>query len=158
MGQGVSRVTNMETHSRQKESTPYLQYTGNPVPKVALPKSAENEIEMLMSQVDTMMAQLQAIYTRISVIQSGREGDPIGITDGNLLRKTSKATDVGRVAAVVDQDECINCGICASVCPAGAIIVGEATVVDPYKCTGCGACVDECPNEAIGLTILKETP
>ena len=116
-GQGVSRRTDVETHSRQEEQTQYLQDTRDSIPREFTPTEAENEIKMLMSQADTIRVQLQTIYTRISVLQSGKGDDPIEIIDGNLLRKTSKTKEVGGAVAVINQDECINCGICANFCP-----------------------------------------
>ncbi len=55
--------------------------------------------------------------------------------------------------AVVSEDECIGCGICADVCPSGAVsITDDIAAVTSELCTGCGACVDECPNSAVTLT------
>ncbi|RKX26705.1 MAG: ferredoxin [Candidatus Zixiibacteriota bacterium] len=71
---------------------------------------------------------------------------------------TSKATEVGGVVAVVEQNECINCEICANVCPEGAITMEDVAVIDAQRCSGCGLCVDECPNKAICLAIPKEAP
>ncbi len=47
-------------------------------------------------------------------------------------------------------DECINCGACAPVCPVEAISEeGDVHVIDQATCTDCGACVDVCPVDAI---------
>jgi heterodisulfide reductase subunit A-like polyferredoxin len=58
--------------------------------------------------------------------------------------------------AIVDQDRCLLCGICADMCPEDAIAVNDTAVVDLHKCTGCGECVDECPEDAIALAEWKE--
>lgn len=55
------------------------------------------------------------------------------------------------MAAIVDEDRCVACGICEDECPQGAITVGDVAVVDPELCTECGICVDACPNDAISL-------
>ena len=69
---------------------------------------------------------------------------------------TSDTWEIEPIVASVNEDRCISakgrkCGICATVCPYGAITVvqGEAAVVTPAKCHGCGGCVAECPHDAI---------
>ncbi|HIJ54405.1 MAG TPA: 4Fe-4S binding protein [Planctomycetes bacterium] len=59
------------------------------------------------------------------------------------------------MVAVVLAEKCTGCGICADVCPAGAIEVNEQAIVNAEACTGCAACVSECPNEAIILAQKK---
>ncbi len=54
----------------------------------------------------------------------------------------------------VDEDKCIGCGTCESVCPAEPNVfkVDErSNVVHPEACTECGTCVESCPVEAIEL-------
>jgi len=56
--------------------------------------------------------------------------------------------------AVVDEEKCSGCALCASVCPYDAITIEEkddrrVAKVDPVKCTGCGACAATCPSGAM---------
>jgi ferredoxin len=53
--------------------------------------------------------------------------------------------------AKVNQNNCISCGACTSMCPVGAIKLGAngKAVVNVSKCIGCGKCINVCPMEAI---------
>jgi len=56
----------------------------------------------------------------------------------------------------INDDLCVGCGLCAKVCPAGAIslILGKA-LVNPLACTGCGHCLDVCRTGAIRWRELR---
>ena len=49
----------------------------------------------------------------------------------------------------IEPDLCTLCGLCAGVCPHGAIIEGEEYLIDQVLCEQCGICADDCPAEAI---------
>ncbi|MHB1404218.1 MAG: 4Fe-4S dicluster domain-containing protein [Desulfitobacteriaceae bacterium] len=52
----------------------------------------------------------------------------------------------------IDQDLCLNCGLCALVCPGGLIAQDEgkkAFIKYPKDCWGCAACLKECKAGAI---------
>lgn len=54
-----------------------------------------------------------------------------------------------------DDEKCIDCGSCVSLCPMDAISFGEdySVILDEEKCNGitCGLCVDACTRRAIKL-------
>ena len=72
-----------------------------------------------------------------------------------------------RQKAHIDQDKCIECGLCAKACPYHAIIQSKrpcesachtraitmdeekSALIHANKCTACGACVTQCPFGAI---------
>lgn len=60
-------------------------------------------------------------------------------------------------AAVIKPGDCINCGLCLSVCHIGAIARHNGRVViDTAKCRGCGLCKDVCPTEGVIGFHLRE--
>lgn len=56
------------------------------------------------------------------------------------------------LAVHVDQEACTLCGVCQTVCPTGAIELGDtAAEVNVDACALCGACVEACPTGAIAM-------
>ena len=54
------------------------------------------------------------------------------------------------MAAKINTDECVGCGVCVDSCPNEAIeVVDGVAVVNEAECVDCGVCVDECAVEAI---------
>ncbi len=58
------------------------------------------------------------------------------------------------IPVIKDEDECIHCGACVSVCPTGTFRFDDWRVVaDPGKCIQCGACITGCPQRALKLVL-----
>jgi NAD-dependent dihydropyrimidine dehydrogenase PreA subunit len=53
----------------------------------------------------------------------------------------------------VDEEKCIDCGACYSLCPADAITFKEDASIafNEEKCISCGLCVNACPTRAITI-------
>jgi ferredoxin len=58
-----------------------------------------------------------------------------------------------RHRAVVDPDDCTQCGTCAERCPFDAITMtaDDEPLVAAAECRGCGLCSTSCPSEAIAM-------
>ena len=51
---------------------------------------------------------------------------------------------------VIDNDSCVNCGVCSGICPTDAIVDNCGTMtVDMDICIECESCIAGCPTEAI---------
>jgi heterodisulfide reductase subunit A len=61
------------------------------------------------------------------------------------------------ITAVVNEDECIGCGLCEEICPYGAPKVenGKSKILE-VLCRGCGSCSAECPKRAITMRHFGE--
>ncbi len=70
---------------------------------------------------------------------------------GAHQRGTPMLASSGYVA-IVDDDLCAACGLCADGCPFMALTADNGhACVDRNACMGCGVCVSQCPQEAISL-------
>ena len=72
-----------------------------------------------------------------------------------VLLSQDSVTASGSVCGV-DEDKCVSCGACISVCTYGAIEFretprGRKAVVNPFLCKGDGLCNAKCPTNAIFL-------
>ncbi len=101
----------------------------------------------------------------------------------DVCRKGAITFDHNHVAHI-DKSKCVECGLCAKVCPFTAIVhrkrpcqsackikaismnEHKAAAIDQSKCTACGACVYQCPFGAISdrsqilkvVDLLKNKP
>lgn len=74
-------------------------------------------------------------------------GEPFPYKFYNALTDDKKPIDLRRVKPVTNPDLCTRCGICADLCPMGAIdktAPGSVTGI----CIKCNACVKRCPSGA----------
>ncbi len=55
--------------------------------------------------------------------------------------------DIRKVKPLTDMEKCTECGLCAKVCPMGAIDPADVSKV-PGICIKCGACEKKCPEGA----------
>ena len=53
-------------------------------------------------------------------------------------------------------EKCTLCGMCVTVCPEDAVMIGRGTaVINQLSCTNCGECYENCPENAI--TVFEST-
>jgi ferredoxin len=57
-------------------------------------------------------------------------------------------TELWSVDFIAIGDECTQCGICAEVCPVGAIDSENSRIIDRETCITCCACIKSCPEDA----------
>jgi MinD superfamily P-loop ATPase len=66
----------------------------------------------------------------------------------------------GGSLAVINSDQCVNCGACSAVCRYDAIFPdpqnAQAQWIDPIACDGCAACVYACSEGAISMVQQQE--
>ena len=56
---------------------------------------------------------------------------------------------------IIDNDKCIACGQCKSVCIRDNIEIGDVAYETGSNCFECGHCMAICPSKAITLKIFK---
>jgi ferredoxin len=154
--QGLGQGTAIETPANLVEPSHVQSHSERSGSEEIRPESSDQEIEMLSAQADALRLQSQTINTRISELQGGEVSAVTDVADVEMPRKVSKDMIGRRNVAIVAEENCVSCEICASVCPVEAITMHDIAVIDSQKCTGCGACVNECPNSAISLVELEK--
>lgn len=58
----------------------------------------------------------------------------------------------------INKNKCIDCKLCARVCPFNAIDEKTLTLRKPNVCTKCGKCIDACPQNAIHYNVKGSSP
>jgi ferredoxin len=96
------------------------------------PKDAERSLEKTQARLGGIIADIQARKIK-AVKPSNRVGNATKYF-GESGFKTTEA--------------CTKCGLCARICPAGNIAIGEA-VVFGNRCETCYGCANLCPQHAI---------
>jgi electron transfer flavoprotein alpha subunit len=56
----------------------------------------------------------------------------------------------------IDQEKCVSCALCVSVCPFGCISIKDNKISINEGCNLCGACKNECPGEAILIDVVQK--
>jgi 2-oxoacid:acceptor oxidoreductase delta subunit (pyruvate/2-ketoisovalerate family) len=105
------------------------------------------QAQVLKPQQQGMINPRSAIIRGIAEIDATKPNLPMPITASDESGHFRKMT------AVIDQERCMNCGLCIDLCPEQAIDMSPnyTVVIDSSKCTGCGSCADDCPVEAISM-------
>jgi len=102
--------------------------------------SDPSDIGALKQRAEILEEQLNTILQRIHDL--GKE------PSAERSRGTVETTPM---KAVVHENICTGCGICAGVCPVRAIHMNDIAHIDAALCTGCGNCVQSCRPRAIDL-------
>jgi dissimilatory sulfite reductase (desulfoviridin) alpha/beta subunit len=102
--------------------------------------------------VDTQKSALE-VDKKLFGTPTGHHKFKVGFAGCPFDCPKSATNDVGFQGAIwpeLDNDACINCGLCAKSCTDVAITMGEdrLPVFDSGRCTWCGDCVKVCPTEA----------
>ena len=74
----------------------------------------------------------------------------VAFLEGQGLTVSEAASDI-----VLDQEKCVDCGLCTAVCKPDALTLdpeAQTLVFDKDKCVYCEACVIACPRRAITLS------
>jgi heterodisulfide reductase subunit A len=86
-----------------------------------------------------------------SIISGEAAAARASILMGNGKVKTEAIT------AVVDEEQCIGCGLCEEICPYGAPRIEEGkSKIREVLCRGCGSCAAECPKRAITMRHYRD--
>lgn len=71
----------------------------------------------------------------------------------NLFKKNGVKVEEIKRAIRLDEEACIECGACISLCPTDALKLGEdySIVFSEDECVYCEACIPPCPTSALSL-------
>lgn len=64
-------------------------------------------------------------------------------------------TELWSVDFIEISDKCTHKGICAEVCPTGAIDIHDSSIIEKEKCISCCACIKNCPENARSIKESK---
>ena len=95
------------------------------------------------NQSGTMVVELSGDIDDLDAAEQWLEGQGLGLNRAS-----------GEIA--IDQQRCVDCGICTSVCPSGALSCTAPEwrlTFNAQRCLVCEQCIPSCPFEAIALVL-----
>ena len=113
-------------------------FSGQVPQDVTQPVSKEQELELLKQQSQQLKQQLDVVLRRIEEAEKRSKQEP-------------QPQKLRNLKAFIDESKCTACGVCANVCPQGAIMINNLARVNKALCIGCGVCIGACSNKAISL-------
>lgn len=87
----------------------------------------------------------QSVRDKLQLAPSPTEVPPAEVPGTRPYGGITQLWDVDFIAV---SDDCIQCGICAEVCPMGAVDPQDSAKIDQARCITCCACIKRCPEEA----------
>lgn len=101
-----------------------------------------NKFKDFIGELNNLLAssqseELEEVNLKIGIINSLSPTHP----------RTKARIDMG--SKYIEDSLCIECGICKSTCPYGAVELNPKPVFNMEKCYGCWSCFHHCPNKAI---------
>ncbi len=95
------------------------------------------------NQSGTMVVELSGDIDDLDAAEQWLEGQGLGLNRAS-----------GEIA--IDPQRCVDCGICTSVCPSGALSCTAPEwrlTFNAQRCLVCEQCIPSCPFEAIALVL-----
>lgn len=112
---------------------------------LALNRPNANDLELAYSFGKEIQAKLLSISASKGISKLQMPGNfPYG-----------GVTELWSVDFISISGQCIKKGICADVCPAGAINPADTSQIDTEKCISCCACIKSCPENARSIKESK---
>ena len=104
---------------------------------------------------NVLRAKIDGSGGRMILSMKGDDND----IENAIAHLRSMGIDVEPMESYVKRDEnrCIDCGSCLSLCPTFAFELNRETydvVLDTGKCVACGFCISACPTHAITLKTI----
>jgi len=119
-----------------------------PTERIQNPIISESIIETGIS-INIMVANIDSTYGELIA----------DVNDFRFYRIKNALESRGAIVSILDRpihrddEECVECGACISVCPMNVYCfdVGWNVQVDEKKCIQCGLCIKMCPHGALKL-------
>jgi uncharacterized protein (DUF362 family) len=110
-----------------------------------------NKAARLRGIIGTRMSEINVVGESISTVRNTRFKKPSFISRFSMSRSEFNPVVWGKQLPVANESKCVKCGICADVCPVGAIAMRDYPVFDHNKCMQCFCCREGCREGAVEL-------
>ena len=112
--------------------------------------------------ISTATLETNALINILRANVGARKGEMVVEVDDSkakeveeVLRRFGVEVIELRETVIKDEDKCVHCGLCISICPVEVFKFDEnwKVIVEAEKCIHSGVCVKVCPCQALSLPI-----